>query len=57
MPFKQCFPGGKKDEMGQRQYPQRPPEMGQFEVEVGSSGPLPSLVCSFHGLTGRRVIV
>lgn len=56
MPLKQCFLGEKKDEMGQKEYPQQPPETRQFEIEVGSSVPLPTSVCSLHGLTGRGVI-
>lgn len=56
MPLKQCFLGEKKDEMGQKEYPQQPPETRQFEIEVGSSVPLPTSDCSLHGLTGRRVI-
>lgn len=46
-----------KDEMSQRQHPQQPSETRGFAVQSGSSGPLPSAVCSLHGLTGKSVMV
>lgn len=54
--FYEVFFRGRKDEMSQRQYSQQPPETREFAVEVGSSGPLPPLICSLRKLTGRRVI-
>lgn len=51
-----CVFQWEEEEMSQRQYPHHSPEIRDMGVEVGSSGPLPSAICSLHKLIGRRVI-